>query len=51
VENHHEVGYGRQAPSASHGSVPNKNDGVGDVGVVPAIVAHQYQKYFAMILR
>jgi hypothetical protein len=34
VENHHAVGYGRHAPPASQGSVPNKNDGVGDVCVV-----------------
>jgi hypothetical protein len=50
VENHHDVGYGRHAPSASHGSEPNKNDGVSDVGVVPRIVAQQYRKYFARIL-
>jgi hypothetical protein len=28
------VGYGRHAPSASQGSVPNKKDGENDVDVV-----------------
>ena len=51
VENHHAVGYGRHAPSASQGSVPNRKDGVSDVGVVVAIVAHHYWKYFAIIAR
>jgi hypothetical protein len=44
VENHHAVGFGRHAPSASHGSVPNRKDGVTDVGVVRATVAHDYWK-------
>lgn len=49
VENHHEVGYGRHAPPSSQGSEPDSKDGVIDVCVVAGIVAHQYQKYFAMI--
>lgn len=49
VENHHDVGYGRHAPPSSQGSEPNRNDGVSDVWVVAGIVAHEYQKYFAMI--
>jgi hypothetical protein len=38
------VGYGRHAPSASQGSVPNKKDGENGVDVVGRTVAQHYWK-------